>query len=162
MRRFLVTAVLVALAAVMAPAMGDTELQSCSASQAATASPLIGDTAPTCTFEVTCTAITLGCVYVWTLDVNGTGLVEGTMTAEVVGPEGTAQWFHPDGSEADSPTCSGTLQCHTSFSTENPVLLGVFGQIGTGTTLRVTCTAGGLALFENVGCGISAVEFGPL
>ena len=161
-RRLLGVVALLVLVALMAPAGADTEQNSCNATQAATASPLIGDTAPTCTFEVSCTATTVGCIYGWTLDVNGTGLVDGTMTAEVVSPNGEAFWFTPGGGEVDNPTCSGLLQCHASYSTENPVLLAVSANQPGGVGVRVTCSAGSLGVLVNVGCGLVAVEFGPV
>jgi hypothetical protein len=163
MRRVLGVIAIVVMIAIVAPAGADTESSGCTATQAATASPLIGETAPTCTFEVTCTGATTVCVYAVTLDVNGTGLVEGTMSAEVVTPDTAVLSFnHADGSgPADDPACSGALQCHYASGVDNDVLLFVGQQAGDGALIKITCAGGGLALVDNVTCGVAAVEFGP-
>ena len=163
MRRILCVAALIAVVAIVAPASGDTEQNSCETQSAATASPLIADSAPVCTFEMTCSGATTVCVYAATLDVNGTGLVEGTLTAELVTPTGqTIGWRHADGSgEAENPSCSGFLQCHWGSGVDNNVLLFVGGVANEGAVLRVTCAGGGLSVFETVGCNLVAVEFGP-
>ena len=164
MRRFIFVAALLAVVAIMAPAPADTEHNGCSATTGATVSPLIGETAPTCTFELTCTGQTAGCVYVFTLDVNGTGLVEGTMTAELASNTGSATvgFVHSDGSAAPDPSCSGAFQCHTASTPENDVLLGIFGAGTNGASALVTCSGGGLAVVQTVSCNVAAVEFGPL
>ena len=127
MKRF---AFILGLSVIMAaawPSAADTEVDHCSATQAATASPIIGGTAPTCTFELTCTGGALGCAYLITLDSNGTGLVSGAMTAEIVSPSGGANFAFANGDPAPDPSCSGALQCHYATSNETPVLLFVKG-----------------------------------
>ncbi|MGH2794860.1 MAG: hypothetical protein ACRDKG_11205 [Actinomycetota bacterium] len=156
-------AALAAALAVVAPAMGDTDQAGCSATTGVTASPLIGDTAPTCSFEVECTGQAAGCVWVFALDVNGTGLVEGTMTAEVVSPFGTARWAHPDGSDSAAPSCSGAFHCADSSASQgNNTLLAVVGAAGEGAAVRITCSGGGIAVVQSVSCNVAAVEFGPV
>lgn len=72
MKRLVLIVALAAALGVAFPASSDTVNNSCSAQQAATVAALIQDTAPTCTFEITCTGVSLGCIYVVTLDANGT------------------------------------------------------------------------------------------
>jgi hypothetical protein len=161
MKRLALILGLTVITAAAWPAAADTEVDHCSATQAATASPIIADTAPTCTFELTCSGGALGCAYLITLDSNGTGLVSGAMTAAIVSPSGAANFAFANGTPAPDPSCSGALQCHYASSTENPVLLFVKGAPGEGTAVKITCSGGDLALLESVGCNLSAVEFGP-
>ena len=161
MKRIVCLAALIAIVAVVGPAVGDTDANGCTATQAVTVSPIIGDTSPTCSFEVTCSGATTVCVYVWSLDANGTGLVSAAMEAAVVSPAGGLQWAHADGSgEAPAPSCSGAFQCHAAFGVDNDVLLFVDPQ-GEGAAVRVTCSAGDIAAVASVGCGLAAIEFNP-
>jgi hypothetical protein len=164
MKRILYLTVAAAiLVMALAPALADTEANHCSATSAATVSPLIGATAPVCTFEITCTGATLGCAYLIALDSNGTGSVAGGMTATVVGP-GTsshATFGKATGGSAPAPSCSGLFQCHYASTKANPVLLFVTGATGTGVAVKITCAGGGISALETVGCNLSAVEFGP-
>jgi len=149
MRRFLGFVVLAAIIAIVAPAQGDTDANSCVTTQAATASPLIGDTAPVCTFEVQCVNLG-GCLYAFTLDVNGTGVVSGTMSAEKV--TGGSVQFESPGSPAPDPACEGVFQCHQATGAPNFVALRSDQGVA-----KVTCTGGGLAAVETVGCGLARV-----
>lgn len=161
MKRF---AFILGVAVIMAaawPATADTETGHCSATQAATASPLISDTAPTCTFELSCSGGALGCAYLITLDANGTGLVSAAMSATIVSPTGAARFAFANGTPAPDPSCSGVLQCHYASSKDNAVVLFVNGEGSEGTAVKITCSGGDLALVDSVGCNLSAVEFGP-
>ena len=154
-----IVALAVALA-VVAPAAGDTVVNECSTTSAATVSPILGDTAPVCTFNITCTGLSFGCIYVFTLDSNGTGLVEGTVSAEVVSPNGTATWRNiSTGEEAPDPSCSGLFQCHDGTSEENPVALFITDVTGDGALVRITCTGGGISALETVNCNLVNIEF---
>lgn len=135
---------------------------SCSAQQAATVAALIQDTAPTCTFEITCTGASLGCIYTMTLDANGTLLVEGHMSVEVVAGAGTATFYNIEqDAPAPDPSCSGAFQCHYASSLDNPVLPFVNGVSGVGALLKVTCSGGALAVQESVNCGAVNIELEP-
>src|SRR2546425_13314230 len=109
MRRLIAIAAIAVVAGVIGPSSADTQQNSCSATTGVSVTPILGDTAPTCTFEMTCTGVTTGCAYLVSLDVNGTGLVSGAMAVEMVTSDGAFQFAHTNGDPADAPSCSGTF-----------------------------------------------------
>ena len=95
-----------------------------------------------------------------TLDSNGTGLVEGTLSAEVVSLTGDAAFVNVEtGKEAPDPSCSGVFQCHYASSKDNPVLLFLTGGEGEGIAAKLACIGGGISAVETVSCNAVNVEF---
>lgn len=161
MRRIALVLMVVALATA-APSFATHELpvDGCDTSTGATASAVVPDTAPTCSFEVFCPTF---CIFTQTLDVNGTGQVSGSMSARVItdpafGGSATFRNFETS-EEAPNPACGPELfRCSwtaTGVGAGNPVLLVVASAAA-----EITCTGGGLALFEAVQCSITLVGAG--
>jgi hypothetical protein len=160
MRRAIAVVALAVAIAIVAPAIADTEVNSCSTTSAATVSPVIGETAPERTFEFTCTGSVAGCAFLVTLDSNGTGLVAGTLSAEVVSLTGEATFVNVEtGKEAPDPSCDAAFQCHYATSEENPVVLFPTGGGTEGVAAKLTCTGGDISALETVGCNSVSVEF---
>lgn len=161
MRRIALVLMVVALAtATSSFATHDLPVDGCDTSTGVTASAAVPDTAPTCSFEVFCPTF---CLFTQTLDVNGTGQVSGSMSARVVTDPavgGSATFINfESGEEAPDPACGPALfRCSwtaTGVGAGNPVLLVV-----TAAAAEITCTGGGLALFEAVQCSVTVVTEG--
>lgn len=150
-RRLVVSGVMIALIASLAPAFGDAQVDGCSST---TGLGVQRVAKAQCSFELQCFAP--GCVYVYTLDVSGTGLVSGRMTVETIGAGGTARFVNGSTGRETTPTCGPTLfNCSSASTLENPVVLFVtVGEQATNVLIRVVCSGSGLAAVESVSCSI--------
>jgi hypothetical protein len=150
-RRLILFAALLVVAVVALPAAG-TSWDSCTATTAVTASAVVAETAPSCSVREVCPFTAVECHYAFALDVNGTGLVSGTLSVRPSEGFGsvTILFVSPTGvTAADSVSCSGAFRCHY------PPPNGIARIIAAGDTpFEVTCTGGGLAAVETVSCGV--------
>lgn len=154
-RRLILFAALLVVAVVAPPAAG-TSWDSCTATTAVTASDVVADTAPSCSVQEACPFTAIECSYSFALDVNGTGLVSGTLSVRPVGfSPGSVAILSFEGSPptsvtgGDSVSCSGAFRCH--YPPPNVVAQIIASG---GTLFEVTCTGGGLAAVETVSCGV--------
>ena len=151
---FLLAAMAVALPVAAQTPPKPTEQVSCGASSGVTASPLLPQTSPSCSYEISC--LSTGphgfCEYAVNLDVNGAGQVAGTMQVELLtGLPGDRAEFVSTGFvfpvPAADPSCGPDLfNCSFATTSSTPVILLVRG------LARITCAGGGLSALEGVYC----------
>src|SRR5688572_11646069 len=82
MKKLAIIMTAVVALAISVPSWSEPVTDGCSATTGATASALVPESAPACDFVVICDASF--CVWNVDLNANGTGLVSGTMTAEIL------------------------------------------------------------------------------
>ena len=119
---------------------------SCDAVTGVTVAPATG---PSCTFDLICVEF---CRWVVNLNVNGVGLVEGTMGAEVLfssDPDASFRFVDFSLNTVDPPSCQGVFHCTPETVTflDLPALM----------LLRIRCNGGGAAAVESIHCEATTV-----
>lgn len=151
MRKLLLLSVMVALPAAFTPISAAPQQYSCSS----TTGVAVTDVATVgCSFALECSSD--ACVYWPRLDVNGTGVVAGEMTVEIVGPseEDDVIFRNGMGEEINGSGCGATLfSCSFGMTGDDDVTLLV-----TQNVFVVRCSGGGLAAVETVSCSLFSIE----
>ena len=135
------------------------ESWSCSAGTGVTATNLLPDSGPTCSFEVFCNVPFehAGCLYWITVNANGTGIVAAEMSAEVLGPTFITAEFVSAGATgpepAPNPSCGPELfNCGVTSELNGPYL-----HLNGPGLAKVFCKASNIAVAESVSCSASGV-----
>jgi hypothetical protein len=143
MRRVALVGLLVLSVGGLWPASGLDQTDSCSATTALAASPVVENAAPSCHFLVSCPFTAILCLRTVALDVNGTGQVAGTMSVELVfGDFGRIEDARARPAEV---SCEGLFHCRAGSPDYLLIMEG-------GARVNVICTGGGLAALETVAC----------
>lgn len=145
-------------------AEADIDTGSCTASQAVAVDGLTSPS-PICTFDLNCPGVFTVCLYTVRLDVNGTGLVRGSMSVAPPFLFNSAEWVtsQPGNPPARSaPSCRGIFSCRGGTGTvseQSPCCISIYVtpllRVSVGGAV-VTCSGGGLAVLETITCSAKA------